>query len=212
MLRRIVTVIVPTVLAPAVGILVLIGFFELAPGLGVLSTGLVEWATIIAGFGVLVGLVNVAQTHGRRVVRLEKGWWNSLALLLSALAVLVVGLVSGIGSASLRVQWIFRYVLEPLSLTFFSLLAFFLAAAFFRSLRFRSLEAALVTITALIVLLGQVPPNPAWGFLQPFITLQSWLLRVPAMAGVRAILIGVAVGAISTGMRVILGQERPYAE
>jgi hypothetical protein len=109
------------------------------------------------------------------------------------------------------VQWVFRYVLEPLSTTFFSLLAFFLASAFFRALRLRNLEATLVTVAAVIVLLGQIAP--LWPFLgKDVVRVQEWLLQVPAMAGVRAILLGSAIGAISTAMRVILGLERPYVE
>jgi len=213
MVRRIVSVIIPWVLASAVGILVLVGFFVTIRGLDPLLNGLVEWATIIAGFGVLLGLVNVAQVHGRRVVRREGGWPYSLALLLSALIVLVLGLMPGsYGSGDPYVQWVFRHVLEPLSLTFFSLLAFFLASAFFRALRLRNLEATLVTVSAAIVLLGQVRLAPLRPFLEPVVQLQEWLLRVPAMAGVRAVLIGAAIGAVSTAMRVLLGLERPYAE
>ncbi|MGB9724431.1 MAG: hypothetical protein ACPL7G_11130, partial [Chloroflexia bacterium] len=128
MLKRIVTVIVPWVLASTVGLLVLVHYFLAVPGLDLLFNGLVEWATIIAAFGLLLGLVNVARVHGRRVMRREKDWPYSLVLLLSALTVLVLGLLPGsIGSGERWVQWAFHYVLEPLSTTFFSLLAFFLA-------------------------------------------------------------------------------------
>jgi hypothetical protein len=213
MIRRILTILVPWILASVVGILVLIHFFVSVPGLDLALGGLVEWATIIAAFAVLLGLVNVSQIHGRRVVRREKGWIYSLVLLLSALVVLVLGLRPGSsGVADKSVQWVFRYILEPLSSTFFSLLAFFLASAMFRTLRLRNLEASLMTVAAVIVLLGQVPITPQWSFLEPIARVQEWLLRVPAAAGIRAILIGTSIGALSTAMRVILGLERPYAE
>lgn len=213
MLKRIVTVIVPWVLASTVGLLVLLHYFVSIPGLDLVFNGLVEWATIIAAFGLLLGLVNVAQAHGKRVVQREKDWPYSLVLILSALAVLVLGLLPGsIGSGSRWVQWVFRYVLEPLSTTFFSLLAFFLASAFFRSLRLRNLEAVLVTVTAAIVLLGQVPLRLPWPFLEPIARFQEWLLEVPAMAGIRALLLGAGLGAMATAIRVILGVDRPYTE
>jgi len=212
MLKRIVTVYVPWVLASIVGVLVLVHFFVAIPGLDPLFNGFIEWATIIAGFAVLLGLINVGREHVGRVVRRRPGWGYSIVLVLSALVVIVMGMLPGSsGQGDPLVQWIFHYVLEPLATTFFSLLAFFLASAFFRALRLRNLEATLVTVTAVIVLVGQIAPS--WPFLgTDIVRFQEWLLRVPAMAGVRAILLGSAIGAISTAMRVILGLERPYVE
>jgi len=213
MLRRIGTVVIPTVLGSAVGILVLVHFFVDLGALNSLLAGLVTWATIIAASAILLGLVNVGRNHVKRIVRRDNGWPYSLVLLLSALAVLVVGLRPGsYGPGDPLVQWIFRYVLSPLAMTFFSLLAFSLASAIFRALRLRNVEATLVTVAAVIVLLGQVPVTPIWSFLKPIARLQEWLLRVPAMAGIRAILIGAAIGAIAIAVRVILGLEKPFAE
>ncbi len=212
MLRRIATVYVPWLLASIVGLLVLVSFFVSLSGLNPFFNGLVEWATMIAAFGVLLGLVNVLARHVRRIAQRQSGWGYSIVLVVSALAVILLGSLPGsIGPGDPTVQWIFRYVLEPLSTTFFSLLAFFLAAAFFRALRLRNLDATLVTVAAVIVLLGQIAP--VWTFLgSDVVRFQEWLLRVPAMAGVRAVLLGSAIGAISTAVRVILGLERPYVE
>ncbi len=213
MVRRILTVIIPWFLASTVGILVFVHFFVSGPGMDPLLNGLVEWATIIAAFGILLGLVNVGRVHGRRILQRQTGWPYSLVLILSALAVLVLGLMPGsAGSGDIKVQWVFRHVLEPLSTTLFSLLAFFLASAFFRALRLRNVEAVLVTLATVVVLLGHVPSSPLWSFLEYVKPVKDWLLNVPAMAGVRAILIGGAIGALATAMRVLLGLERPYAE
>jgi hypothetical protein len=35
---------------------------------------------------------------------------------------------------------------------------------------------------------------------------------VPTLAGVRGILLGVALGTIATGLRVLMGAERPYTD
>ena len=214
MLRRIVTVYVPWVLASIVGILVLVHFFIAMPGLDPLLLGFVEWASIIAGFAVLLGLINVVRNHVQRVVQRQAGWGYSIVLVLSALVVIVLGMMPGSsGQGDPLVQWVFHYVLEPLAMTFFSLLAFFLASAFFRALRLRNLEATLVTVAAVIVLLGQLAPLPPWTFLgSDLVRFQQWLVQVPAMAGIRAILLASAIGAISTAMRVLLGLERPYVE
>jgi hypothetical protein len=55
-------------------------------------------------------------------------------------------------------------------------------------------------------LLGQVP---LWGALTTF---KEWILGVPSMASARGILLGVALGTVATGLRVLLGIDRPYSE
>ena len=39
---------------------------------------------------------------------------------------------------------------------------------------------------------------------------QNWLMDVPNVAGRRAIFIGAALGAVATGVRIILGIERSH--
>jgi hypothetical protein len=58
------------------------------------------------------------------------------------------------------------------------------------------------------VLVGQV----TLGLLPVLPDIQEWIMAVPAMAGVRGILLGVALGAILTGVRLLLGVERPYGD
>jgi hypothetical protein len=59
-----------------------------------------------------------------------------------------------------------------------------------------------------------VPVGAAiWGqdsFLGGFPGIKDWIMSVPNMAAKRAILMGAALGAISTGIRVILGIERAH--
>jgi hypothetical protein len=118
--------------------------------------------------------------------------------------VLFLGLIEGPqGPLTSR---IFQYVLFPLQATIFSLLAFFVASAAYRAFRLRSRESALLVITSVVVLLGQIP---LWGALTNF---KEWILEVPSMAGARGILLGVALGTVATGLRVLLGIDRPYSE
>ena len=63
-------------------------------------------------------------------------------------------------------------------------------------------------IVVLLVLLGQ----SALGLVPALPKLKDWILEVPTMAGVRGILLGVALGALLTGVRLLLGLERPYSD
>jgi len=61
-----------------------------------------------------------------------------------------------------------------------------------------------------IVLLGQVPIGAYLWDRLPMI--KAWILEVPTTAGARGIILGVALGTVATGLRVLLGIDRPYSE
>jgi hypothetical protein len=42
--------------------------------------------------------------------------------------------------------------------------------------------------------------------------IRDWLIHVPGMAGIRGLLLGVALGTVITGIRVLLGSDRPHSE
>jgi len=103
---------------------------------------------------------------------------------------------------------IYNRMYVPLQATMFSLLAFYIASAAFRAFRVRTVDAALLAVAAVIVMLGRVPlGEKIWPGL-PDIT--DWIMNVPQLAAKRAILIGAALGAISTGLKILLGIERNY--
>jgi hypothetical protein len=105
-------------------------------------------------------------------------------------------------------RWIYIYVFAPCNATMFALLAFFVASAAFRAFRARNIEAALLLGTAILMMLGRAPIGRALSDSLPDIA--QWLLDVPSNGGRRAIMMGAAIGAIATGLRVILGLERSH--
>ena len=104
--------------------------------------------------------------------------------------------------------WVYDHVFAPCNATMFALLAFFVASAAFRAFRARNIEAALLLGTAIIRMLGRAPIGRAIDDSLPAIA--QWLLDVPSNGGRRAIMMGAAIGAIATGLRVILGLERSH--
>lgn len=104
--------------------------------------------------------------------------------------------------------WFYDAVYVPMQSTMFALLAFFISSAAFRAFRLRSTHAVLLGVTALIVILGSVPVGQAlW---TDFPTLVAWVMNCLQTSGKRAILIGAALGAIATGMKMIVGAEKGY--
>ena len=98
----------------------------------------------------------------------------------------------------------------------FSLLAFFIASAAYRAFRARTLEATLLLIAGILVMFGNVPiSNVIWGRLTSWFpdlpsAVKDWILENPNLASRRAIYLGIGLGSISQGLRIILGIERSH--
>jgi hypothetical protein len=204
--------VLPTALAIAVGIFVLAAVFTSDPRLDALGTYFVDTAVIIAAFALFLGLLNVSRVHARKIRESGPGRLYSFVLLAAMLIVLAIGLPplpdQPSGPSLPAVQWIFENIQVPIQASLSALLAFFVVTAAYRLLRIRNFETVLMLIVTLLVLAGQV----ALGLLPVLPDIQDWILAVPAMAGVRGILLGVALGAILTGVRLLLGVERPYSD
>jgi hypothetical protein len=168
---------------------------------------LVSWAAIVIAFALLLGFANVISVHWNRIRTQKPGSLYSVVLLVSLLGTLILGYG---GPTSKSGQFIFDFILQPLEATFFALLAIFIATAAFRAFRVRDLETFFFVLFAVIVLLGQVPVAIyIWPEL-PII--KDWIIDVPTLAGIRGILLGVALGTIATGLRVLIGTDRPYTD
>jgi hypothetical protein len=181
----------------------------LRQALGGISALFVGWVAIIVAFALFLGFLNVFSVHTTRIRTKKPGAVYSWVLLLSLAITLGIGFLSG-GPSSDGSQFIFDYILQPLEATFFSLLAIFMITAAFRAFRIRNLETFFFVFFAVIVLLGQIPLGVyLWS---EFPVIKDWILNVPTLAGVRGILLGVALGTIATGLRIIIGADRPYTD
>jgi hypothetical protein len=112
------------------------------------------------------------------------------------------------GSDGVLISWTFEHLLLPLQSAFFSLLAFFLLSLSFTALRVRSLEGLLFAGSSLLVILGMTPVGAG---LTPFVVeLYSWLLAVPVTGAVRGMVLGIALGTLITGMRLLWDGQRYF--
>ena len=103
---------------------------------------------------------------------------------------------------------LFNNVLVPAQSSLFAMLAFYIASAAYRAFRVRTWLAAVLLVTAFVVML-RIVPLP-----EPFATwngdLVRWILAVPNLAAKRAIIIGLALGAVAYCIKILLGIERSY--
>ncbi|MBI5303503.1 MAG: hypothetical protein HY868_15320 [Chloroflexi bacterium] len=194
-----------TAFAISVGLIVLLDYFFDHPLLNGLGEVFREWAIVLTAFALLLGLFNLFFVHALRIVRRnEPGVFYSIVVVVTTLGVLLLGLWFDIPSNEMN--WIFNNLYLPLQSAFFALTAFFLATAAYRALRARNFETTLMLLAAVVVFLGQLP------FLTVLEDFREWVLRVPSQAGVRGILLGVAIGTIATALRLLVGMDRPYSE
>ncbi len=180
---------------------------------------LLQWTTVIAGFTLLLGVVSMVRVNWRPVLRREKGWFNRAALLL-AVAVTAIPAMLPVGSSPLFgtdsgsiYDWCFNNLNAPMMATMFAMLAFYVASAAFRAFRARNAEATLLLITATVVMLWRVPMGEKV-YLAINANLPQWI-NTYIMGGVnvavqRGIIIGAALGAAATSLRIMLGIERTY--
>ncbi|MGH2536075.1 MAG: hypothetical protein ACRDHL_01635 [Candidatus Promineifilaceae bacterium] len=192
----------PTIVAVVAGLLTLLGllFFR---GLADLLLG---WAAFVAAAALLLGIINLALVHGRRVLA---GNRDSAILLGSMALVFLLALADGLGLTREALDGAFRLVIAPLESAVVASLAFFLLFAAFRLLQRRPGRWAwLFLAAALLTLLGQ-PGLPA-GAGQLFAPISQLLADLVVEPGTRGILLGVALGVIAVALRLLTGLERPY--
>lgn len=197
---------IPVVITFVLGLLMIVEFFVPWGPLHELVPLLQEWGLVLAASAFILGGINVVQVNLPKIRRREADWQYKVALLASAAFMALAGFIGGKDGFVFR--YVYDYVFAPANATMFSLLAFFITSAAFRAFRARNFEATLMLGTAIVVMLGVIPLGE---WLHPgFPDLTQWILDYANNAGRRAILVGAALGAIATGLRVILGLERSH--
>ena len=201
--------IVAAVVAIAAGLIVLLGYFLEVPVLVEARQVLLGWAMILAAVAVIVGVANLISVHFNRVTKRQKGSPYSVVLLVALLGSLALGLA--LGPQSVAVQAMFNGIQLPVEASLMAVLAVTLLYAAIRLLRWRSdLMAIVFILTALLIFLGTAP-LPFVGYI-PIVSdlLRPFVAQVPAAAGARGILLGVALGTLLTGLRILFAADRPY--
>jgi len=208
---------IPLILTFLTGAAIMISFFIPHRPFNEVQDILLDWAIIIAGFALLLGIHSLLRKHITHIQRKDEGWGYSLILASFFVGVFIVGIISAAQyqgyslSPGSSLYYVYDYMVIPLSATMFSLLAFFIASAAYRAFRARKLNATLLLIAAVVVMLGRVPiaENAFFKFLSKF---SDWFMFIPQMAAKRGIWIGISLGAFAMSLRIILGIERTYLQ
>ena len=205
----------PLIIAFVMGMIGILVFYIPHSGAQSLEQELTKWDRIVAAFAMVLGIYSLMRLHWNRVRRHQAGWAYSF-LVFVGFAVMFILAIYNDGRGPFNPQiidsgpfvWMFDNVQVPADATMFSILAFFIASAAYRTFRARTPEAAILLISAIIVMIGRVPIGALISDWVPW--LSQWLMAVPNLAAKRGILLGVSLGAVATALRIIFGIERSY--
>lgn len=192
-------------LAVAAGLVVLLGYFYPDPLEG-LRLVLLDWAIFIAGMAVLVGIFNLVAVQTEKIRARQKGSSYGALLVLSLLVTFGLGLLLGPNHAYLR--WTVDAIIVPVESSLMAILVVTLAYASIRLLRRRVDVVSVAFLVAALVFMVLVMPMP-FGQIPGDQALVNFL-GMFSRGGARGLLIGIALGTLLTGLRVLFGVDRPY--
>jgi hypothetical protein len=188
------------------GMIMILQFF--IPATQAMGEIIQNWFMIIASASIFLGTINLVQVHMHKIRFKARNWKYSPVSLAGLAAMLVSGLFFGGIEQGSAFDYMFQQMVVPMGATMFSLLAFFVASAAFRAFRASNWRATLLLVSAFVVMLGRVPIGTMMWDKIPVIS--EWIMQVPNLAGQRAVMIGAAMGAVATSLRMIFGIERSY--
>ena len=204
---------VSTAIAIGVGIIVLAGYF--IPSITNIRFALLRTGLVLAAVALLVGIINLLTVHFKKMGADNENSGYSLILVIALLLTLVIGIIDMVQSYLLghpnflMTNWIFTYIQLPIETSLLAVTAVSLTYAAASILRKRmDIFSITFFFVILLVLLGSfsIPPTTL-----PFLhVIRDWIVRVPALGGARGLLIGIALGTITTGIRILMGTDRPY--
>ena len=194
--------------AMASGLIVLLGYFYPLEMLTQLRVMLTDWAIIIAAMAVLVGIANLIFVHMDKIRKREKNSMYGVLLILSLLATFGIGLVFGPENQIVRLA--VDAVIIPVEASLMAILAVTLVYASIRLFRRRADVMTVVFLFITVLFLFAIMPTPIGPLLGG---LNDYILQFLGMfsnGGARGLLIGIALGTLLTGLRVLFGIDRPY--
>jgi hypothetical protein len=187
-------------------LIVILSNFIAFPGLDTIAADVKNFASIIAGFALFLGLIGIVRLHSDNIIERSKHWPLSVALIAVLVVFLAVGITYGQGSPEFN--WIYDTIYGPLTATTYSLLSFWVCSAAYRAFKPRSIESLILVITGLLVFFGVTPLS---AYISPFFpAANNFISSVLNVAGVRGMNIGIGIGIISFGLQIITGMERSW--
>jgi hypothetical protein len=196
-----------TALAITIGIVILVGYFLGTAVIQSLRFFLLEWAIILTGVAGLVSILNLISVHWRKM-RGKDGY--SPLLILAFFITLAAGLI--LGPSNIQFQKVVTYIQVPVEASLMAVLAFSLIFAVIRLFQMKKNAMAIIFLISIFIFLIISSSFLTAGLSIPYLaTILSALQSLP-LAGARGLLLGISLGGIAAGIRILIGVDRPYRE
>ncbi len=199
---------VSTAIMIAIAIIVILGILIPIEPLVSLKTVLLDWVVTLGAVAALIAIFNLVAVHGRNLLPSGNKNLYSIFFLISFIVVFLLGII--FGTAHPFFTNLSHTVIVSVESSLLGLLAFSLAIACFQLFKQKSntlgILFGLSTIVFLWSLSGAFTIFPS---LELFTDLTDFINQLP-IAGIRGILIGISLGTIAAGIRVLIGIDRPY--
>jgi hypothetical protein len=189
------------------GLTILAGYFFqdlLAPILGLL----INWGITLVGLAGLIGVAYLVRMHFFRVAHQQKGSFYSAIVLIAFLFTFIAGFILTPHNAFFS-DWVLN-IQVPVEASLLAILSVTLLYASLSLIRTRGWTP--MSVGFLVGALVSLILNLAVIQFEPGSMSEMWALflrRLP-LAGLRGILIGMALGGLIVGLRVLLAVDRPY--
>lgn len=211
---------IPLMLTAIIGLTFFVQFFVPHRPMGFLTDMFSDWFSIIAAAAIWLGALNLLRVSLEKIYKKDRDWFFAAVTIASFLLIVIIGFFFSSGRSfqepGTKFDWLYINIYTPLMATMFALLAFFVASASYRAFRARNAQATVLLLAAFVVMLGRTPFGDwlsslvflpkGWGISN----LSNIVMNYFNVAGQRAIMIGIALGTVSTSLRIILGIERTY--
>ncbi len=173
------------------------------------GTQLVQWASVVGYFAILVGTIDIVLYHLKPLRSKESGQWQYSAVLLIITAIgLVTGITGVLSGAGLNYQpfaWLYNAIYVPSNATVYAILVFYIASASYRAFRIKNVQAAFLVLIGFIIMFSNI--GVGYVIWPGFVPLGNWINTYPVAAAFRPIIIGSGLGVIITGLRALLGRD-----
>jgi hypothetical protein len=217
---------ISVVIAVASGVItLLLMFFGETLGFGDTLPILLGWVTTLIAVALLVGVLNLIAVQGRKVSALNLNSAYSVVFFIAFFIVVLMWMLAAaartflgtddplreqlVGAGQGTVDFAFNYIQTPVEASLTALLAIVMVLAGARLVRTRrSWSAAIFIVVTLILLIGIAPI----GGLEILGSLRTSLNDLFVMGASRGLVLAISLGVLATGVRVIIGVDRPYGE
>jgi cytochrome bd-type quinol oxidase subunit 2 len=200
---------IATAIAISVAIILLLGSFLPIPLLqDVLQPYLLSCAVIVGGVASLIGIYNLLSVHIKKLGAPKAGNLYSLFLIIAFVATFAAGLWFTPSDA--KFQRVVTHIQVPVETSLLALLAISLTYTSLRLLQKRKDRMAWIFVISTLVFL-----IATGGYLSMLGgngsgVIANFINTLP-LAGARGILLGVGLGSLTTGLRIVFGADRPYS-